>query len=196
MRLSTKQLVTLAMLAALSLLLVTLPFLRFPIIPLVSFLEYDMADIPILIGTFLFGPLSGLILTAVVSLIQGLTVSSANSWIGIVMHFCATGAFVLVAGHIYKRKRTLAGAIIALLAGILTMVLAMIPLNLIFTPIYLEMVVFLPKDIAHQTVKNLLLPGIIPFNLIKAGVNGLITFLLYKRLGKLLRLEKTQNNPR
>ncbi|MCL1873296.1 MAG: ECF transporter S component [Clostridiales bacterium] len=190
MRLSTKQLVTLAMLAAVSLLLVTLPFLRFPIIPLVSFLEYDMADIPILIGTFLFGPLSGLILTAVVSMVQGLTVSSANGWVGIVMHFCATGAFVLVAGHIYKRKRTLTGAIIALLAGIFTMVLAMIPLNLIFTPIYLELFVGLPKDIAHQTVRKLLLPGIIPFNLIKAGVNGLVTFLLYKRLGKLLRLER------
>ena len=29
---------------------------------------------------------------------------------------------------------------------------------------------------------------IIPFNLIKAGANALITFLLYKSAGKLLRL--------
>lgn len=32
-------------------------------------------------------------------------------------------------------------------------------------------------------------PIIIPFNLIKAGVNGSVTFLLYKRIGKLLRME-------
>jgi riboflavin transporter FmnP len=41
------------MLAAISLLLVYL--IHFPIFPGAAFLEYDMADVPILIATFLFG---------------------------------------------------------------------------------------------------------------------------------------------
>ena len=38
-------------------------------------MKYDPADIPILIGTFLFGTSGGLILTVLVSVIQGLFIS-------------------------------------------------------------------------------------------------------------------------
>ena len=88
--------------------------------------EYDPADIPIFIGTFLFGPLSGLCLTLVVSVIQGLTVSAASGPIGILMHFCATGSFVLVAGNLYKRSHTRKGAVTALVCGIGAWTLAMV----------------------------------------------------------------------
>ena len=54
---TTKKLTTMAMLAALSIVLVT--FIHFPLFPAAAFLEYDPADIPIFIGTFLFGPLAG-----------------------------------------------------------------------------------------------------------------------------------------
>ena len=73
-----RKLVTMAMLAALSIVLVYV--IHFPIFPAASFLEYDPADIPILIGTFAYGPLAGVLLTVVVSVIQGMTVSSAVSW--------------------------------------------------------------------------------------------------------------------
>ncbi len=45
-----------SMLAAMSIMLVML--VHFSIIPAAPFLEYDPADIPILIGSFLFGPWS------------------------------------------------------------------------------------------------------------------------------------------
>ncbi|HAA37600.1 MAG TPA: hypothetical protein DCE00_01870 [Firmicutes bacterium] len=98
MKNNVRQMVNLAMLAALSVLLVYL--VRFPIFPSAPFLEYDMADVPILIGTFLFGPWSGLILTIVVSLLQAATVSAGSGWIGALMHIVATGAFFLVGGSI------------------------------------------------------------------------------------------------
>ncbi len=56
--LTVKKMVMMAMLAAISIVLVN--FIHFPIFPSAPFLEYDMADVPILIGTFLFGPLNGL----------------------------------------------------------------------------------------------------------------------------------------
>jgi riboflavin transporter len=130
-----KQMVMMAMLASVSIVLMYL--VRFPIFPAAPFLEYDMADVPILIGTFLFGPLNGLILTVVVSVIQGFTVSAGSGWIGVVMHIVATGTFVLVAGTIYRIKRDRLGAVIALICGSLAMTLMMIPLNLFFTVIFL-----------------------------------------------------------
>ena len=60
---NTRKLTTLAMLAALAIVLVAL--IHFPLVPAAPFLEYDPADIPIFIGTFLFGPAAGLALTAV-----------------------------------------------------------------------------------------------------------------------------------
>ena len=95
-----RKLVTMAMLAALSIVLVYV--IHFPIFPAASFLEYDPADIPILIGTFAYGPLAGVLLTVVVSVIQGMTVSSGSGLMGIAMHIFATSILVLVAGNIYR----------------------------------------------------------------------------------------------
>jgi len=181
-KMTQKKLVTMAMLAGLSIVLMYL--VRFPLIPGASFLEYDMADVPILIGTFLFGPVSGIILTAVVSVIQGVTVSAASGWIGIVMHFIATGTFVLVAGLLYRWMRSRKGAAIGLISGSLSMMAIMIPLNLVFTVFFL--------GVPTETVVAMLIPVIIPFNLIKAGINSVLTFFVYKPVSKVMKLEKKE----
>lgn len=177
---NTRRLVHLGMLAGISLLLVYL--VHFPIIPGVSFLEYDMADVPILIGTFLYGPVWGLLLTAAVSLLQWLLVSPASGWIGALMHFIATGSFALLAGSIYLRRRTRAGAVIGLVTGALAMTGMMVLMNLWLTPIFM--------GVDRQVVVGMLLPAIVPFNVIKTVLNGILTFLLYKAVARALRLER------
>ena len=56
------------MLVAIAIVLVY--FIHFPIFPAVAFLEYDPADIPILMGTFAFGPVAGILLTVVTAVIR------------------------------------------------------------------------------------------------------------------------------
>ena len=85
---SVRKLTTMAVLIALSVVLVW--FVRFPIFPAAPYLEYDPADIPILIGTFAFGPLAGIAITVVASVIQGLTVSASSGVYGVLMHVIAT----------------------------------------------------------------------------------------------------------
>lgn len=84
----TVKLAKMAMLVAISLLLVNI---HFPIFPPIAFMEYDPADIPILIGTFAFGPAAGILITVVTALLQGFTVSAASGLYGILMHIIATG---------------------------------------------------------------------------------------------------------
>ena len=177
-KINTRQLVQLGLLAAISIVLVYL--IRFPIFLSDPYLEYDMADVPILIGGFLFGPVWGLLLTAVVSVLQWLLVSQQSGWVGAVMHFCASGAFVLTAAFIYRFRHERVGALIGLIAGALGMVLVMIPLNLIFTVHFLGA----PRSVVEQK----LLPVIIPFNAIKAFANAALTFLLYKPLSMLFKM--------
>ena len=173
-RIGTVRLAKMGMLAAISLILVNI---HFPIFPPIAFMEYDPADIPILIGTFAFGPLAGLLITLVTSVIQGVTVSAAAGVYGILMHIIATGTYVLVAGVIYKGVKSKKGAITALVAGTLAMTVMMVGANYIITPIFMNV----PTDAITA-----LLPFIIGFNLIKAGANGIITFFLYKRVSRFL----------
>lgn len=173
---STKNIAKLGILAAISVVLVAL--IHVPLIPAAAFLEYDPADVPILLGTFAMGPVAGLILTIIASVIQGVSVSASSSWYGIVMHIAATGTFVAVAGNIYNGKKSKKRAIIALVCGTLSMAIIMVPMNLILTPIYM--------GVPRSVVTGLLLPGIIPFNLVKAGLNSIFTFVIYKKISPIL----------
>ncbi len=159
--------------SALSIVLMVLIRIPFPTAP---FLEYDPADIPILISTFLFGPWWGLLMTAAVSVIQGITVSSSSGIIGIIMHFAATGGFVVIAGLIYTRGKNIKRAILALIAGIIVQTALMVLMNLVFTPIFM--------NTAPEAVVAMLIPVIIPFNLLKAGINAVITFIVYKLVSR------------
>ncbi len=173
------RMVKLGMLTAISIILVYV--IHFPIFPSAPYLEYDMADVPILIGTFLYGPWWGLALTAVVSVLQWLLVSPQSLWVGAVMHFLATGAFVVAAGLIYQHNKSRTAALIGLAIGSVLQTLMMIPMNLIFTVNFF--------GVPREAVIALLPTVIIPFNAIKTVANSIITFLLYKRVAKLLEKE-------
>lgn len=169
----TKQIAVMAMLVALSVVMVSL--LHFPIFPAATFLEYDPADIPILIGAFAYGPLAGVVLTVVASLIQGFTVSAGSGLYGIIMHIIATTTLVLVASGIYRTKHTRVGAVIGLVCGTLAMGMVMVIANYFITPLF---------GLPQEVVNAMLLPVILPFNLLKAGINSIVTFLVYKVISR------------
>ena len=164
-----------AMLVAISIVLVMV--IHLPLFPAVAFLEYDSADIPILVGAFAFGPVAGLILTVVTSLIQGLTVSSASGLYGIIMHIIATSVLVLVSSIIYARHKTKAHAIIGLGAGTAAMAAVMVLANMWITPMFM--------GVTLEAVMGLM-PFIILFNVVKAGINSIVTFIVYKRISPFL----------
>ena len=170
-----RKMTVMAMLAALSMVLVWA--VHVPLIPVVAFLEYDPADIPILIAAMAYGPVSGLALTVVVSIIQGMFISTTGPW-GILMHIIATGTLVLVAGGIYRLRHTRAGAVLGLVLGTLAMGLVMVPANHFITPVW----VGAPTEV----VDSLMLVGILPFNLLKAGINSAVTFVVYKLVSRYL----------
>jgi riboflavin transporter FmnP len=172
---TTIKIVKMGMLIAIAIVLVAI--IHVPIFPAVAFLEYDPADIPIMIGTFAFGPFAGLLITLITSFLQGVTVSAGSGVYGIIMHIIATGVFVLVSGFIYKRKKTRKSALIGIILGILAMGLVMIAANMLITPLFMGV----PAEVVWT-----LMPFIFAFNIIKAGINGFVTFFLYKRISNFL----------
>ncbi len=161
--------VQMAMFVAISVVLVY--FIHFPLIPSAPFLEYDMADIPVMLGALLLGPAEGIIILLAACLIQALTVSAASGWIGFVMHFVASAALVMIAAVFYRKHADKKHLILGLVCGTLAMTVIMIPLNLIFTGIFL--------GAGTAAVKSMLIPAIIPFNLLKASINSVVTFIVF-----------------
>ncbi len=175
----TKKLTTLGMLSAFAFLSVFL--LRVPIIPSVPFLKYEPKDIIILMAGFIFGPLSGLAVSVVVSLVEMLTISTTGL-IGFIMNVISTAAYVVPAAYFYHKNRTTRGAVTGLLLGSSGMVLIMLLWNYLLTPIFM--------NVPRSVVVGMLIPAILPFNLLKAGLNSVLAFVLYKPLVSTLRRAK------
>lgn len=169
----TKKITTLAMLSAISYLIMVIG--RFPV---VLFLKYDPKDVIITLGGLIWGPLTSLIVSVVVSLIEMVTVSETGI-LGCIMNVISSCSFACTAAAIYKKKRTLSGAVIGLVVGSVLMIGVMLLWNYLITPIYM--------GYPREAVAELLLPAFLPFNALKAGLNAGFTFLLYKPVVTALR---------
>jgi riboflavin transporter FmnP len=145
-------------------------FIRIPVVPAPP-IAYEPKDVIIVISGFLFGPLSVLAVSAVVSTIEMFTVSETFLY-GWLMNFVSTCAFACPAAAIYKWRRSLAGAVTGLAAGVLIATGTMILWNYIITPIYL--------GFPRAAVVPMLVSVFLPFNLLKTGLNAGFAILLYK----------------
>lgn len=164
----------LAIMTAISIVLLLIVRIPFPPAP---FLVYDPADVPIYITSFAFGPVAGLLVTLVVCLIQAFMLGGDGLY-GFLMHFVATGIVAVVIGMMYSRKKTKGRAVASLVTAVIVAVAVMCVMNLIITPLYM--------GAPREAVVAMLPTAIIPFNLIKAGLNAVLTFILYKRVSGFL----------
>lgn len=169
----TKELTTTAMLCAMAYVMVVIGR-----VPVILFLKYDPKDIIITLGGLIWGPVTSCIVSVIVSFIEMITISGTGIW-GCIMNIISTCSFACTATVIYRKKRTVFGAVIGLMAGSLTMVLVMMLWNYLIAPIYM--------GYPREAVVKLLLPAFLPFNLLKAGLNAGFTFLLYKPVVTALR---------
>ena len=175
-RIDTKELTMLALLAALAYVVMFLSK-QIPV-NVLGFLNFDLKDVVICITGFLFGPLPAAGVSVVVSFIEMITISSTGPW-GLLMNVLSTCAFACTAAWFYQRHRTLKGAVIGLVIGVLLMTAVMLLWNYLITPIYMKM--------PRAAVAKLLIPTFLPFNLIKGGINATLTVLLYKPVVTALR---------
>ena len=178
MNTKTKKLALLGLFSAFAYILTI--FARIPISS-VEFLKYDPKDIIIVILGFIMGPASAMGVTVAVSLIEAVTVSTTGL-IGFVMNVLSTASFACVAALVYKKRRTLGGAIIGLISGVTLMCGVMLLWNYLITPLYMSL--------DREIIKGMLLPVFLPFNLIKGSINAALAMLLYKPTVKALKSTK------
>lgn len=176
MKTNIRKMVLMAVLAAMAYMIVAL--VR---IPVVMFLKYEPKDVIITIGGFLLGPMASFIISAVVSLVEMVSISDTGP-IGALMNLLSTCSFACVAALIYKKKHTINGAVMGLLAGSVSMIVVMLLWNWLITPLYM--------GATREAVEAMLLPVFLPFNALKAGLNSALILSLYKPLTTALRKTK------
>ena len=168
-KLDTKTIVTVGMLCAVAFLAKLLS----NIIPIAiaGFLEFDLKDVIIVIAGFVCGPMAAVAISVIVSLIEMVTISGTGP-IGMVMNILSTCSFACVASVLYKNNRSMKGAVLSLVAGVLCMTAVMLLWNYLITPLYM--------GVSRDVVVSMLLPVFLPFNLVKGGINASLSLLLYK----------------
>lgn len=187
---STRRLVYVAILGALSFILM---FWQFPLIPGVDFLQFEFSILPVLVALTLFdykSALAVLFLRTVLKLI--FANGGVGSLIGLPMNVIALGLFVASMALLWKKEPTTKNFVIAALVGTLVLTLAMIILNAIYAvPLYASFAGFDIK--ATLGLGHYLVGAVLPFNLIQGSIISLAFYLVNLAIGPLLSRMKVVN---
>ncbi len=167
-RSNPRRLPLVAVLAAMSLVLEL--YVHFPVLPSADFLLYSPGDLPIILAAILIGPSAGAASAFVNATLFVLLTGKGGPWGGL-MHFISSGGMALVIGLIARRSDK---KWVAMMAGIATRVILMVPLNMLITPIY--------TGAPLPVVMKMIVPVIIPFNIIHAGLNTTLCYFVMKVL--------------
>ncbi|MBR2325010.1 MAG: ECF transporter S component [Clostridia bacterium] len=143
--------------------------IRFP----VMFLTFDVKDAIICTSAFIYGPIAAPIVALLTALLELITNISGTGLYGFLMNFLSSAALSTVASLVYRKWRTLNGAIVSMLAAVIAMVAVMMGANLLITPYYMT-------GGSVAAVAKLIPSVLLPFNLAKGLLNAAITLLIYK----------------
>ncbi|MCL2053138.1 MAG: ECF transporter S component [Oscillospiraceae bacterium] len=174
----TKSLTAMGFLCAVAYILMAA--IRIPLMPAAPFLTYDPKDVAVIIGGFLYGSFAAFGMSIVLSTLEMVTVSNTGL-IGALMNMLSTCSIACTASLIYRKKKTVTAAAIGLLAGTVVVTCMMCLWNVLVTPFYL--------GVSREIVVGMIVPIFIPFNLIKAVLNSIVTIFILKFLLKIKKQE-------
>ena len=190
-RTNTRKLTSVAMLSAVSTVLMFFSF-SVPLMP--SFIKMDLSELPALIASFTFGPVSGITVCLIKNLINLFFTTTGG--VGELSNFLLGTMFVAPAGFLYQKMRTKKGAMVASVIGAATMAGLSVFTNYYITyPVYANLMAPMEAIIgAYQAINpnvetlwDALLWFNVPFTFIKGMVSVVITMLIYKPLAPILR---------
>ncbi len=192
---NTKNLVLIAMFSALAVVLHIFDFA----IPFIApdFYKIDLSEIPVLIGSFIMGPVAGVVIEAIKIILKLLIKGTSTAYVGDLANFIIGCCLVVPASLIYKFHKSKKGAFIGMAVGTIAMAAAGAIINYaILIPFYVK-AFGMPLDaiIGAGNKINPLVSGkwsfvlvcVVPFNIVKAVVDSLITALVYKRISSFIK---------
>ncbi len=191
---TTARLTLTAMFGALA---AVLMLFSFPIFFTLPFINLDISDVPVILGTYMLGPLWGIVIAFVKIALNFVLNGTTTVGIGELANLLFTLAYILPAGIIYRYRRTRQGAVLSLIAGTLIASAAAVILDwFVVFPFYISVSSSLTMDAvigmaskANPMVSGagtMMLLSVFPANLLKYTLASVITFFAYAPLRKLI----------
>lgn len=193
--LSTRNVAVIGVFAAISTILMFFEFGVFFLPP--SMYKFDFSELPALIGGFAFGPVVGVMIEFIKVLLKTLIKGTHTAFVGELANFAVGCSFILPATIIYKLKKNRKNAIIACVVGTAIITIFGSTFNAVYLiPTFADMF-GMPVDaivgMGHEVNKNIndlttfILWGVAPLNLIKGGIDSIITLAVYKKLSPIIK---------
>ncbi|MCI8453442.1 MAG: ECF transporter S component [Lachnospiraceae bacterium] len=192
--LNVKNVVLIGMFGALAAVLETFQ-ISVPFAP--PFYKLDFAETPIMVGAFALGPIPAVLMELVKNILKLLIKGTTTMYVGDLGNFIGGSLFVLPASILYQRKRTRKTAMYGLGLSIVIGVLTALIINCFMTiPLYAKLMfngienIIAMGTAVNPAITNLYtfaIFAILPFNLLKLGMNAAVTALVYKRVSVILR---------
>ncbi len=171
---SSKQIATYVLLILMSM---VLSFIEVPMFADLAWLKYDPSGIVVALATLLWGPWQG----AAVAALSWLP-HAAISPLGAAMNIAASATLALVLGEVCRTGATPTRIAVGAALGACLAAGVSICLNFVVTPLYLSA--------SYDEVAALVVPYLLPFNLIKALANAALAALAYRALRPALDAEE------
>ena len=193
-RMKVKKIAFIGLMGAVS---AVLMLFRFPIPFMPPFLSFDLSGLMEMLGGFMFGPMAAACIIVVKILLQLVMQGSFSLGTGELQNLILSCSYVLPALIIYHRNKTKKMAITGMaVSTIFVSVMAVFTNLYLIIPFYVKLFGMSMDDIitmcrtvnpAMKNVTSMAVFGLLPFNLIKYGVTSLVTFILYKRLSRVIK---------
>ena len=161
------------------------------------FCGLDLSELPVLVGTFAFGPVAGVLIEFCKVVLKILFKPSSTAFVGELANFVIGCSYLLPASAVYLLHKTRKNAVIAVLTGTICMTVFGTAFNAIYLiPKFAQMfgmpmeaIIAMGTEInpAIQSVTSLVVLAIAPLNLLKGGLISLITMLIYKKISPILK---------
>ena len=179
----TRRLVYIAILTALSFLLM---YFQFPLIPGADFLKIDFSILPLLALMLVYDLKSAwlaLVLRSLLTLL--LNNNGPSTIIGLPMNIMALGLFITALALLWKKEQSFKNYVIASVAGTLLLTIAMVVLNIFYAvPAYAAFASF---DINQFIgLSKYIFAMVIPFNLVEGIIFALSFYLVHLAIKPLL----------
>jgi riboflavin transporter len=185
---NVRKLVSIAMLSSIAYILM---FLNFPVPPFPAFLKIDFSDLPALIGAIIFGPMAGVLIELMKNVLDYFIKGSETGVpVGHIANFLAGLLYILPIYYVYNKVKSKKGMTVALVLGSFVMAVVMSILNyLVILPAY-TFFLGMPA-MSGPEVRQYIVAGILPFNLIKGIAMSVLFMLLFTRMGTWMNKQAT-----
>lgn len=195
-RMKTRNMVSMAMLAAVA---VVLMLFEFPLPFLPPFYKIDASELPVIIGAFAMGPWAGVLIELIKVLLNLLLDGTTTMFVGEFANFLIGCAYVVPASVVYYYRKTKKNALIGLFLGTIACAVVGCLLNAyLLLPAYskafhMEIDALIAMGTAvNKSIDSMLtfvLFATAPLNILKCGFVSVITMLIYKPISRILKGE-------